>query len=155
MKKKMTKICNNILLNLEDKCQCYNKKGYPSDNIEQCARINDKEICKDYNICKKYFKSKLSGSEPVYQPEKWNPKYILNSHNCYTYFLNDHNTHTIQMCKDECKQKKSCSKPRVCSRNLNHSQENTMNKNNKKIIRNFNCNIMIKNIKKITNIFMK
>ena len=32
----------------------------------------------------------MTGSEPDYEPEKWNENpYVKNSHNCYAYFLDD------------------------------------------------------------------
>jgi hypothetical protein len=147
--KKTIKLCNDIVLKFEDRCQCYNKKDFPSDNINKCAKMNNSEECNDYNICKKYFKSKLSGSEPSYDPQKWNPKFILNSHNCYTYFLNDHNTHTIARCKTACKQDNSCGKkPKICSRFKPQPGKYYEQNSNIKLIKKFNCSNMINNIKK-------
>ncbi len=52
--------------------------------------------------------SPTSGHEPEYDPEKWNSNpNIKNSHNCYTYMLNDINKYGQQICKtaglEECK----------------------------------------------------
>ena len=43
--------------------------------------------------------SPTSGHEPEYDPEKWNSNpNIKNSHNCYTYMLNDINKYGQQIC---------------------------------------------------------
>ena len=53
-----------------------------------------------------YFKNKLNkklpinGSEPIYNPDKWNnDKYIRYSHNCYSYFLDDISNRLRHICK--------------------------------------------------------
>ena len=102
--KKITSKCNKILYNYEDLCQCYDNNNNPSNNLDNCSKNNSKK-CNEYNLFKKYFKSKMSGSEPKYNPDNWNHPLIKNSHNCYTYFLNDHNSHTIKQCKEICKKK--------------------------------------------------
>lgn len=54
-----------------------------------------------------YFRNKLNkklptnGSEPIYNPDKWNnDKYIRYSHNCYSYFLDDISNRLRQICKN-------------------------------------------------------
>ena len=44
--------------------------------------------------------SPTTGDEPIYEPKKWNSdSNIKNSHNCYTYMLNDINPFGQEMCK--------------------------------------------------------
>ena len=44
--------------------------------------------------------SPTTGDEPIYEPKKWNSNInIKNSHNCYTYMLNDINPFGQEMCK--------------------------------------------------------
>ena len=113
---KIVKKCNRILVSQEKHCQCYDKNNYPSNDIVKCSRTN-KTLCSEYHLCKKYFKTKLNGYEPEYNPTRWDNPVVLNSHNCYTYFLNDQNEHTIKNCKELCKKNKTCNgKPRKCSK---------------------------------------
>lgn len=87
--------------------------------VQHYTRCNTtkSERCSDYKLCKTFFKSKLSGYEPSYNPMRWEIPTIRNSHNCYTYFLNDHNKKTIQKCLHECNRNNSCNtKSSICSR---------------------------------------
>ena len=69
-------------------------------NIENYEQVY--ENCSDNpeNTC-----SPITGSEPEYDPEKWNGNdYIEDSHNCYAYSLNDINDDLTKLCKNsECR----------------------------------------------------
>jgi len=102
---KIIGVCNNILIGKEHMCNCTNKDGTPSNDFKSCKSQNKKKQCKNYHVCKKFFKMFLSGSEPKYEPEKWAHPLIKNSHNCYAYFLND----KIPLVKERCRKlKKNC-----------------------------------------------
>ena len=58
---------------------------------------------KNYNVCKKKFMEYMSGTEPAFEPDKWNHPYIKGSHNCYTYFLNDKIKAVSNECRRLCK----------------------------------------------------
>lgn len=45
----------------------------------------------------------LSGSEPKYEPDKWNKQGYKLSHNCYEYALNDYNKKDATKCLDRIK----------------------------------------------------
>ena len=50
--------------------------------------------------CLYYQCSPITGSEPIYQPKKWNDDiYIKYSHNCYAYALNDINLQLKHQCQ--------------------------------------------------------
>ena len=36
---------------------------------------------------------------PKYNPKKWKPKYVMKSHNCYAYFMNNINKEAVRRCK--------------------------------------------------------
>jgi len=91
-----TRQCNRVLVN--NNSQCFNKKTAE---------------CSDFNKCKNQYASYTSGSEPAYNPSRWNPPLILNSHNCYTYFLNDHVPYTIERCERECRRNNSCNNNKI------------------------------------------
>ena len=103
--------CNNILVNNEDRCQILNSKGYPK-KYNSNHQNNTKE-CEEYTHCKKKYSEFMGGYEPHYNPEKWNPPTILNSHNCYTYFLNDEVLYTINKCKIECSKNNNCNNSKI------------------------------------------
>ena len=142
------KNCNKILVSLEKKCQCYNRENFPSNNIKQCIKYRKTKVCQDYNLCKKYFYSKMNGYEPKYNPSPWENPVILNSHNCYTYFLNDHNEMTISRCNKICKKNNTCkSQPKKCSElKPQPGYFSHYLKSKKAQVNSFNCKNMIHNI---------
>jgi hypothetical protein len=139
--KKIVKKCNKILITREKYCQCYDHNNNPSIDIDKCSQRN-KQKCSEYHLCKKYFRTKLNGYEPVYNPSRWDNPVVLNSHNCYTYFLNDHNEHTINKCKEVCEKNGTChSNPKKCSK-----FKPQPGKISNQIINKFNCTNMVYNI---------
>tara|TARA_B110000238_G_C15999425_1_gene383749 strand:+ start:200 stop:781 length:582 start_codon:yes stop_codon:yes gene_type:complete len=90
----------------------------------------------------------MTGFEPTYKPGDWTNPVILNSHNCYTYFLNDHNKTTIKRCNNICKKNKSCkNKPSKCSKLKPQPGYYSQQFNSKTVrINTFNCKNMINNI---------
>ena len=98
---KIISVCNDILVDQEDTCNCKDNRGYPTNKLKECSR-KKKSKCSNYNLCKKFISSLMSGSEPDYEPENWSNPLINNSHNCYAYFLDD----KIKAVKDKCKKKK-------------------------------------------------
>lgn len=107
--KKIINLCNNILVDNEDYCNCKNKKGLPDSDTKKCSRLNSKKKCKKYNLCKKLYKVFMSGTEPEYEPEKWSIPVVEGSHNCYAYFLNDQIPKVKKKCKELCKDNENCS----------------------------------------------
>lgn len=71
----------------------------------------------------------LSGSEPDYEPNKWNDQSYMLAHNCYEYSLNDYENKDARKCrnriqhcqKNECRNGKGklLKKPRDICNNLN------------------------------------
>ena len=112
---KITK-CNNILVQKENMCNCFDSNGHPTKKINSCIKKKNHKQCRDYNSCRNYFKNFMSNSEPHYSPKNWNHPYIKDSHNCYTYFLNDHIREVAKRCKTLClKNNKTCpSKTKKC-----------------------------------------
>ena len=53
----LIEVCNKILVEREDKCQCFNKKNYPSRHIKKCMLEKNTRKCQNYNKCKKLFAS--------------------------------------------------------------------------------------------------
>ena len=106
--KKINK-CNKVLVKNEKSCQCSNGKGHPTNNIN-CSRNNNNN-CQEYNECRKLYNNFLNGFEPKWRPLYWSDRYINDSHNCYTYFLNDQIEHVKKSCRKKClEQKKKCPK---------------------------------------------
>lgn len=103
----LIEVCNKILVEREDKCQCFNKKKYPSRHIKKCMLEKNTRKCQNYNKCKKIYSNFLSGSEPHYNPEKWANPLIEGSHNCYAYFLDDKIPVVKKKCLSICKKKHS------------------------------------------------
>ena len=97
--------CNKILRTQEHKCNCFLDGNVPDSNISDCMKKNNGTECKNYNICKKKFMEYMSGTEPNFDPNKWNHPYIKGSHNCYTYFLNDKIKAVSNECRRLCKKK--------------------------------------------------
>ena len=99
---KIVSSCNDILIHYEDDCNCKTKEGYPTNKIKNCLKTKKGKKCNSYNLCKRFMKSFMSGSEPDYKPELWEDEYINDSHNCYAYFLDDR----IKVIKKKCKNTK-------------------------------------------------
>lgn len=112
----LIKVCNRILVNREDKCQCYNDDNHPSKNIRDCVKMKNSRKCRNYNKCKLIYNEFLSGSEPDYRPDKWADPIIEGSHNCYAYFLDDKIPYLKKKCLSICKKKHS---NRKCRTNRN------------------------------------
>jgi hypothetical protein len=67
----------------------------------QKLAINNTDFCEKHQDCGKFIGNFLNSYELPYEPELWNGNSDLkNSHNCYTYFLNNH----IRPVSDKCKQ---------------------------------------------------
>ena len=103
--KKIVSKCNNVLVNREKDCQCFNKNNYPSKKFNSCINRNNNKNCKTYNKCKRIFSGLMSGSEPEYDPENWSNPLIEGSHNCYAYMLDDKMPHLKNKCLTICKNK--------------------------------------------------
>ena len=112
---KTIKKCNQILIDNEHNCQCYNKRNLPTNNIKKCAQINSKKKCKKYNLCKSVYSTFMNKNEPNYNVKSWDNPEILSSHNCYAYFLNDKIKETKNNCKMECKKNNTCNKTKYKS----------------------------------------
>jgi hypothetical protein len=89
-------------------CLCidYEKKDSVYTNYfngTKCTRpsVNGTDFCEKHQDCMGFVKSFMNGSEIPYEPTKWNgtPE-ILNSHNCYTYFLNNQIKPVAQKCQE-------------------------------------------------------
>jgi len=109
----LIKKCNKILVDNENKCKCDNKTGYPSNNGN--CNNNNNNNCEDYNKCRKLFKSyqrkgNINPNEPKWDPNYWSNRYVKDSHNCYTYFLDDQIEEIKKECRSKCLQKKSKAK---------------------------------------------
>lgn len=78
-----------------DQCQC----------VASCKRksLPGKAFCKDHlTSCPRV--SPLSGSEPSYDPSRWNKKMeIRETHNCYSYAMNVNDPKQIVKCKGRVK----------------------------------------------------
>jgi len=76
-------------------CQCYsycNNPVIPNSTSPFCIK-HQGQNCKNY--------SKLSGSEPDYQPQEWNlPDDLRKSHNCFTYAFNVWDEKKREDCKN-------------------------------------------------------
>tara|TARA_Y100001970_G_C14172249_1_gene824814 strand:- start:173 stop:808 length:636 start_codon:yes stop_codon:yes gene_type:complete len=46
--------------------------------------------------------------QPIYEPEKWNVKYVQDSHNCYSYSINQIEQDRINNCINHVENNKSC-----------------------------------------------
>lgn len=111
--------CNKILVDFEDKCNCFvnNDHEFPTCDIEKCITTQHSSKCKDYNKCKKKMVKLMSESEPNYNPEAWSNPIIEGSHNCYSYFLDDHIPATYNKCRSLCLKKNNCkSKIKECGK---------------------------------------
>ena len=116
--KKFVEKCNNILINKENSCNCFDSNNHPDSNVSECMSKNNSNYCEDYNQCKNEFMGYMSESEPKYTPHNWEHPYIKGSHNCYTYFLNDHIRQVAKSCHRLCRKKhKNCPKKLKNARN--------------------------------------
>jgi hypothetical protein len=102
------------------KCMCmnYDKKDSQYINYNDATKctndaIGNTNFCAKHQDCMGFIKSFMNTYELDYEPQKWNevPE-ILNSHNCYTYFLNNQVTPIANKCKKytEKNQKSKCGK---------------------------------------------
>lgn len=72
------------------RCQC----------IESCPNpsLQGKAFCNEHmSFCPR--RAPLSGSEPKYEPARWNPKQIRLTHNCFSYAFNIIDKKQIEDCK--------------------------------------------------------
>ena len=118
--KKEIESCNKVLVENEDSCNCFtdSKREFPHLNTSKCMSKKHTKKCEKYNSCKKKFMSFMSESEPNYEPESWSSPIIEGSHNCYTYFLNDHIPSTMNKCRKFCKAENNCKKKTKSCGNL-------------------------------------
>lgn len=102
------------------KCMCmnYDKKDSQYINYTDATKCSNNvkpgtNFCEKHQDCMGFIKSFMNNYELDYEPQKWNdvPE-ILNSHNCYTYFLNNQVPPIANKCKKytENNQKSKCSK---------------------------------------------
>jgi hypothetical protein len=102
------------------KCMCmnYEKKDNQYINYNDATKCTNNvkpgtDFCEKHQDCMGFIKSFMNNYELDYEPQKWNdvPE-ILNSHNCYTYFLNNQVPPIADKCKKytEKNQKSKCSK---------------------------------------------
>ena len=112
--------CNKILVERENDCNCFvdSNKEFPDLNVSRCMREKNTKKCRDYNTCKKKFIKFMSNSEPNYDPDSWSSPIIEGSHNCYTYFLNDHIPTTMNKCRKLCKAENNCKRKTKSCGNL-------------------------------------
>ena len=103
--------CNEILIRDEKKCNKLNEKGSPKKfSINECKEKHPDPSCQDFQKCKCKLAEYMSGHEPLYDPDHWSKPIIEGSHNCYTYFLNNHIPEVMNECNKMCKKKGSCHK---------------------------------------------
>jgi hypothetical protein len=107
--------CSNILKNKEKKCNCFDKRGFPTTSHQYCMQVNHQETCDDYNVCKQKFLDYMTGSEPEYDLNNWNDPIIESSHNCYAYFLDDHIPVIKKKCEGYCPKFNIKNGNRVCN----------------------------------------
>jgi len=70
--------------------------------IKKCERtvVEGTDFCDKHQNCMSFIQKFLNGYELPYQPDLWNNnKHIKNSHNCYTYFLDNQIKPLIHKCK--------------------------------------------------------
>ncbi len=89
------------------KCMCVNfeKKESAYINFDQGIKcttdvVPGTDFCPKHQDCMKFAQNFLNNYEIEYNPDLWNKKpNIKNSHNCYTYFLDNQINPVIQKCK--------------------------------------------------------
>lgn len=101
--------CNKILVENEENCQCYNNSGYPSNSMK--CNSNNTNNCSEYNDCRNIFngyqrQNPINSNEPKWDPHYWSNRYVKDSHNCYTYFLDDQIEEIKKECRSKCLEKK-------------------------------------------------
>jgi hypothetical protein len=91
----------------EKKCMCvnYEKKDSAYINYKEGVKCNASvvpgtDFCEKHQDCLKFAQKFLNEYEIEYNPDFWNKKPNLkNSHNCYTYFLDNQINPVMQKCK--------------------------------------------------------
>ncbi len=89
------------------KCMCidFEKKGSAYINFEDGVKcnedaVNGTDFCSKHQDCMGFARKFLNKYEIPYEPDLWNKKpNIKNSHNCYTYFLDNQINPVIEKCK--------------------------------------------------------
>ena len=78
------------------------KKGL--DDIK-CNRKtkSGSDFCNKHKNCKNFIKKFTTGDESEYDPVAWGKPYVISSHNCYTYFLDDIMGSLKTKCEKICK----------------------------------------------------
>lgn len=94
--------CNRILIKKDKDCNCFDRNNYPTQFHNDCMTIKHSKQCENYNKCKSKFMKYMSGSEPEYDPSRWEDPVIESSHNCYAYFLDDHIPTIKKKCEGYC-----------------------------------------------------
>jgi hypothetical protein len=97
------------------KCMCidFEKKGSAYINYEHGKKclsdvVSGTDFCSKHQDCMNFGKNFLNKYELPYNPDLWNKKPdIKNSHNCYTYFLDNQINPVIEKCKKLTKDSKS------------------------------------------------
>jgi hypothetical protein len=90
------------------KCMCvdFDKKGSAFINFEHGRKcdmnvVPGTDFCEKHQDCMEFSKQFLNKYELEYNPELWNKSpNVKNSHNCYTYFLDNQINPVIQKCKN-------------------------------------------------------
>lgn len=87
------------------RCMCLNYGNDGNTPIKRCPNnvILGTHFCSQHMDCPKQLSRYISGSEPIYEPSKWNNKYIEGSHNCYSYFLDSQVQAVTEKCQSACK----------------------------------------------------
>jgi len=116
--KRVINRCNKILINNESRCQCYDNNNNPSNKFRDCEKKNSNKKCNKYNLCKSFYTTFMNNNEPNYKPTSWDDSIVRSSHNCYSYFLNDHIKATKKRCRTLCKKNNTCKKNKIkgCSK---------------------------------------
>ena len=83
-------------------------------------------ICKIETLVNK---NNLSGYEPHYEPNKWNIKPYMLSHNCYEYALNDYENNDANKCKNRIQ---------YCNKNVCNDNNGNILKTSRQICNNLN-----------------
>jgi len=148
-------VCNEILVNRESECNCFDNNNYPSKDFFNCIKKKNSLKCNNYNKCKKLFAAFTTGYEPKYNPDNWSDPLIEGSHNCYMYFLNDKKKKVrekcFNLCKDEGHNNSTCysKKQNTCGQLKpqpgNYAYKKGYLSKKKKI---YNCNTMVNKVLK-------
>jgi competence protein ComGC len=87
------------------------KKGLVDIKCDKKVK-NGSHFCNKHKNCKKFLNKFTTGDESEYNTNLWGKPYVLSSHNCYTYFLDDIMGTLKKKCETICKKhnKDNCPK---------------------------------------------